>query len=195
MILQLVTDESGKITHAAHNGDTPYAVDRVEVVKLEELDANPAVVEGKKRLHLGCGNTRLDDAVNVDYVKTDAVDVVYDLSHTPWPKWWAPDNYYEHVEAFDIIEHFVHVIPVIEQIYRTLKKTGTLHIHTTSWNTPQSFTDPSHHHFFTPQSFDYWDPSTFFGSKYGWYRNGSGVMRIISARQDGQEMDFWLMKE
>lgn len=164
---------------------------RDEMRAMEE-DFDPSIVEGKPILHMGCGETHVDNAVNVDYVETGATDVVFDLESTPWP--WAPDNHFDHIEAVDIIEHFVHVVPVVNEMYRVLKPGGTIHIHTTHWQTPNSFTDPSHHHYFTERSFDYWDPDTPFGKKYGWYRNNSGVLRVKHAFRHGQELDIMLEK-
>ena len=192
MRLDLVLKDN-QIVGVRHNSGAMQPVTEVVVSDWSEPDHEP-VYEGKHTLHLGCGATRLPDAVNVDYVKTDASDVVFDLSLTPWPEWFAPSNYYDHVEAFDIIEHFVHVVPVINEIYRVLKPGGTVHIHTGRWNTPNSFTDPSHHHYFTTSSFDYWDSSTFFGSNYGWYRANSGEMKVERAEEHGQELDFLLRK-
>lgn len=158
----------------------------------DEVEVDPSVLEGKTILHMGCGSTRIPDAVNVDYVETDATDIVCNLERTPWE--WAPDAYFDHIEAVDIIEHFVHVVPVMNEMYRVLKPGGTIHIHTTHWQTPNSFTDPSHHHYFTEHSFDYWDPATFMGSKYGWYRNNSGEMKVQHASRHGQELDVLLYK-
>lgn len=167
--------------------------EELKKIEAEEKAAlfNPDVMKGKTVLHMGCGETHVDEAVNVDYVETSATDVVFDLEQTPWP---FPDESFEHIEAVDIIEHFVHVVPVINEMYRVLKPGGTIHIHTTHWQTPNSFTDPSHFHYFTEHSFDYWDPKTFMGSKYGWYRNNSGEMHVQAAFRHGQELDVTLWK-
>lgn len=151
----------------------------------------PPPLDGMHTLHMGCGDTRIPMALNVDYIATSATDWVYNLEQTPWP---LPDEHFQHIEAVDIIEHFVHVIPVVNEMYRVLRPGGTIHIHTTHWQTPNSFTDPSHFHYFTEHSFDYWDPRTFMGSKYGWYRANSGVMHVIHAVRHGQELDVKLQK-
>jgi hypothetical protein len=36
-------------------------------------------------LNLGCGDTKIEGAIGVDIRKTDATDVVHDLSVCPWP--------------------------------------------------------------------------------------------------------------
>jgi SAM-dependent methyltransferase len=174
------------------NREELKAVIREVLAEEKRTEFDPKVLEGKTILHMGCGETRVENAVNVDYIKTDATDVVFNLETVPWD--WAPDEFFEHIEAVDIIEHFVHVIPVINEMYRVLKPGGTIHIHTTHWQTPNSFTDPSHFHYFTEHSFDYWDPATFMGGKYGWYRANSGVMKVQHAFRHGQELDVLLYK-
>ena len=158
-------------------------------------DISGDILRGRSVLHMGCGETKIDGALNVDFVATAATDLVYDLSVTPWPTVWAPDEYYDHIEAVDIIEHFVDCWSVIREMYRVARHGATMHIRTTHCRTEQSFNDPQHHHFFTLGSFDYFDPGTWRGRKYAWYRAGMGVMKILEARPDGQELEFRLRKE
>jgi hypothetical protein len=48
------------------------------------VDIDPALLEGKRILHMGCGDTRMEGALNVDYVETKATDLVFNLERTPW---------------------------------------------------------------------------------------------------------------
>jgi SAM-dependent methyltransferase len=140
-------------------------------------------------INLGCGDTRMEDAVNVDFRQTDAVDVRHDLSIYPWP---FDDNEFNNVHATDIIEHMLWVVLFIDECWRIVKPTGHLYIRTTYFRSEQSYKDPTHLHFFTLDSFDFFDPDTDTGTKYPWYseRKWTVVKKGIS----GQETVFDLQK-
>lgn len=144
-----------------------------------------------KALNLGSGHLIPDDreVTNVDIRPQVEPDILWNLDHYPWP---VPDESYDEVYALDIMEHLEHVFTAMEEIHRILKPEGKLYIHTTYWKTENSFTDPSHCHYFTFQSFDYFDERTPFGTKYGWY---SYARYFIESRYaDGQDLAFILRK-
>ena len=142
-----------------------------------------------KDLNLGCGNRKANDyCLNVDCRKTPITDLVWDLRFRPWP---FPRNKFENVYAFDILEHFVYVLPVMDELWRVTKPGGFLHIRTTYFNTENSYRDPTHFHYFTTESFDYWDPSTDTGSKYPYSKR---KWRVVEKKRDGQELLFLLQK-
>lgn len=112
------------------------------------------------RLHLGCGNVRLDGFVNIDYVKTDAVDVLCDLSLPDWP--WA-DNSVEYATSSHVIEH----LPMREDITldgfvvffnelgRVLQPGGRAEIRAPYGKSQRAFQDPTHRRFIVENSFLY----------------------------------------
>lgn len=144
-----------------------------------------------KALNLGSGHKIPEDreVTNVDIRPQVEPDILWNLDHFPWP---IPDNAFDEVYALDIMEHLEHVFPAMEEIHRVLKDGGVLYIHTTHWRTQNSFTDPTHKHFFTFESFDYFDERTGFGSKYGWYSYAKFF--IESRYADGQELAFVMKK-
>lgn len=89
------------------------------------------------KLHLGCGRMRLDGYVNMDIIKTPAVDVVGDTRELPYA-----DNSVDIIESYHVIEHFpvclqanlnsaygekyAALIQVLEEWKRVLKKDGLL---------------------------------------------------------------------
>ena len=80
------------------------------------IDAPPMV-----KLDLACGNAKAEDFVGVDIAKTEAVDVVHDLSQAPWP--FVSDSidearcshFFEHLEPKERIVF-------MNELYRVLKK-------------------------------------------------------------------------
>ena len=119
-----------------------------------------------KTLSIGAGLRRHEGAIHHDKRPLPGIDVVHDLEIFPWP---FKTQDFGKIIAFDIIEHLTDVIKTVEECHRILIPNGSLCIHTTYWNTKQSFTDPTHKHWFTENSFDFFCPGTFFGDNYGFY--------------------------
>lgn len=140
-------------------------------------------------VNLGCGNKKLKDCIGVDFRKTEAVDILHDLRIYPWP---FEDEQFENIMAKDIIEHMVEVIPFIDECWRISKPDGHLYIRTTYFMSEQSYRDPTHYHYFTLESFDYFDPDTILGVQYGWYSNRK--WKVCRRARDGQETIFVLQK-
>ena len=140
-------------------------------------------------VNLGCGNIKLKNCIGVDFRKTDATDVVHDLRCYPWP---FEAGQFENVIAKDIIEHMIEVIPFIDECWRIVKPNGHLYIRTTYFMSEQSYRDPTHYHYFTLESFDYFDPDTILGTQYGHYSDRK--WQLCRRAIDGQEVKFDLKK-
>jgi len=94
---------------------------------------NPVVVRWRYRLrivdkkplklHLGCGNRRLEGYVNIDLRKTGATDLVCNIRKLPYP-----DNSAELIETYHVIEHLPrHELPkVLSEWNRILMHGGSL---------------------------------------------------------------------
>lgn len=102
-------------------------------------------------LHLGCGENRIEKAVNVDIMKTAATDRVVDLNETPWP---FNSGAYDHIVAEHVLEHLDSVDLALHNCARVLRQGGTLrvawpvglnqdadpdHEHRWTWKTPEFF--------------------------------------------------------
>lgn len=142
-----------------------------------------------KTLSIGAGNRRHEGAVHCDIRPLKGIDVVHDLNVHPYP---FEDMSFELIIAFDIIEHLDNVIKCIEECHRILIPTGHLWIHTNYWNQKQAFTDPTHRHFFSEESFDYFCPATFLGQTYDYY--SPCKFKKIGWRMDCTEMIIELEK-
>ncbi len=104
------------------------------------------------RLNLGCGRDVRHGWVNVDKVKLDGVDVVHDLDMFPYP---FDDNSVDYILMKHTLEHLDDVVRVMEECHRILKPNGRLEIIVPYYKYKSAFTDPTHRHFFTEQSMDY----------------------------------------
>ncbi len=145
-------------------------------------------------VNLGCGERRIEGAqetvVNVDFRKTSITDVVHDLRDFPWP---FSDEQFERAYALDIIEHMLEVVPFLDEVWRILRPGGALFIRTTYFEAEQSYSDPTHCHYFTLDSFDYFDPETVFGKRYHWY--STRKWHVVDRALCGQDACFELRKE
>jgi SAM-dependent methyltransferase len=103
-------------------------------------------------LNLGCGQKRLDGAINLDRVAWVKPDVVHDLDQFPWP---FEDNQFNDVRANDVIEHCSDVIATMEEIHRVSRSGAIVRITTPHFSSANSFTDPTHRYHFSYFSFHY----------------------------------------
>jgi hypothetical protein len=123
--------------------------------------------EGALRLNLGCGNDILQGYVNHDVFRhRPEVDVTHDLRQLPWP--WG-DECAEIIRLLDVLEHLPEVVPILDESWRILKPGGVLHVRVPHYQSENTWLDPTHRRGFHLDSFDYFDPETAWGTKYGFY--------------------------
>jgi len=80
-----------------------------------------------KKLNIGSHNKKLKGYINVDALDLPNVDVVCDLTKTPWK---FDDNSIDEIVAVEFLEHlsFKYTSKVLYECFRILKKGGKLHI-------------------------------------------------------------------
>jgi len=108
-------------------------------------------------LHLGCGNEKAPGSIGIDHNPRSGADVIHDLNRFPYP---FPDNRFDRVIADNILEHLDDIPKVMEEIFRITKHGARVLISTGHFTAVDSFTDPTHKHFFTSRTFDYFIPGT-----------------------------------
>jgi len=146
-------------------------------------------------LNVGCGwlrfkkTLRAGKEITLDKNPSVNPDIVHDLEQYPWP---VLDESVDVVVAVDVVEHLDNVLEMVEECWRVLRSNGTLFIRTGTFN-EQGFTDPTHKHWFTLNSFDYFDPSTEKGLVYGFYSNYK--FKITTKGESGYELVFHLQKQ
>ena len=152
------------------------------------------------KISLGCGTEpeEGDEWLNVDIVKLDGIDVVYNLMNYPWT--FAEDNSIEYIKAKDIIEHMAthlpdgrnSVIAFIEECHRILKTGGILFIQTPSWEADFFWIDPTHVRPFDKRSFDFFDDTTDFGRSTGFYSECQ--FKVTCVELENKNLQFTLVK-
>lgn len=109
----------------------------------------------KRTLHLGCGSSKIKGAKGIDILNLPGVDVVHDLNKFPYP---FKANQFDNIFAEHILEHLDNLQKVVEEIYRITKYGGLIKIIGPHYTSVDAFTDPTHKHFLTSRSFDYFIP-------------------------------------
>lgn len=108
-----------------------------------------------KKINLGCGNKKIFGFIGVDHIKTAAVDITHDLNITPYP--FAADSVDE-IIADNVLEHLNDVIEVMEEFYRICQNGAIIKISLPYYKSSGAFSDLTHQHFFTENSFQYFSP-------------------------------------
>jgi len=107
------------------------------------------------KLNLGCGHKKIFGFIGVDYIKTAATDVVHDLNITPYP--FAAGSVDE-IIADNVLEHLTDVMATIEEWHRLCRNGAIIKINLPYYKSSGAFSDPTHKHFFTENSFQYFNP-------------------------------------
>lgn len=145
-------------------------------------------------LELGVGNNpKIDKAVRHDRYPREGVDVAHDLNVMPWP---FEDGQFDLVVANDVFEHLdVPVVDWLNECWRILKGGGGLWFRVPKFGTPNHVIDPTHIRGFHISSFDFFVPGTHWHENNGKFYNPKGWWWAKeSARQEGDNLAFWLRK-
>ena len=115
-----------------------------------------------KILELGCGKRPYkakpgEEVIHLDRVKLPHIEVVWDLNKFPYP---FKDNEFDIVIARHVLEHLDNLVRAMEEIWRISKPGGIIKIMVPYFSNIGAFSDPTHKHFFTPHTFDYFQPDS-----------------------------------
>lgn len=105
-------------------------------------------------LDLGCGRRKREGCIGFDCQALEGVDVVGDANE----KLPFPDNYADHIYAYDFLEHINNDkrIHIMTEIWRVLKPNGILESFTPSTDGRGAYQDPTHFSFWNENSFHYY---------------------------------------
>jgi SAM-dependent methyltransferase len=127
-------------------------------------------------LDLGCGNRKREGATGIDVNPASQADVIHDLNTFPYP---FPDSSFDLIIADNIIEHLDDVIRVMEELSRIAKPGAELIITVPYFRSRWASIDPTHQHFFTSESFSYFDVDHVHYALYGYSKIRTGVRRVV----------------
>lgn len=133
----------------------------------------------KKILDFGCGTKRHPNSIGIDINPDSHADIIHNLDLFPYP---LEDDTFDEVWCDGIIEHLTDVVGVMEELHRVSKHGGKITIMTPYFTSLDAFTDPTHKHYFSSRSFDYFTGDF---PQYGFY---SSKARFIKRNVDIQ---FW----
>lgn len=129
-----------------------------------------------KILDLGCGKRKRKGAIGVDISEYTDADIIHDLNVFPYP---FADNEFDYIYADNIIEHLDNVVKVLEELHRISKNGATIKIIVPFFRSHYAFIDPTHKHFFTVRSFDYFDPEKDFNYLYKYSQRCFRVNKVL----------------
>jgi SAM-dependent methyltransferase len=110
------------------------------------------ILEGKRALDVGCGSRKLPGAVGIDVLRMPEVDIVYDLSIFPWP---LGENEFDVIFMSHCLEHMDDLLKTLSEIHRISRSGAHIIIQVPYFRSTDAYTDPTHRHFFTSHSLDY----------------------------------------
>ena len=145
----------------------------------------------KQILDFGCGNQKRPGAIGIDInPKTDA-DIIHDLNSFPYP---FADSIFDEIYADNVIEHLDNVIKVMEELSRITKPNGLVKIIVPYFRAKWAFIDPTHKHFFTTESFAYFQPGHIINQRYRYSDAKFSVDKIIFNEQIKRNWAFSILK-
>jgi len=129
-----------------------------------------------KILDLGCGFRKQGGMVGIDINPRSQADVIHDLNLFPYP---FDDSTFDEILADNTVEHLENLPQVMEEIYRIAKPGAIIKITVPYFRARWAFVDPTHRHFFTIDSFGYFDPDHTFKERYGYSNATFRVEKIV----------------
>lgn len=116
-----------------------------------------------KVLDLGCGNKKRSGAVGIDFNSRTAADIIHNLNDFPYP---LEDSSFDEIYLDNTLEHLDDVIRVMEEVHRIVKLGGLVKVIVPYFRSLWAHIDPTHKHFFTVNSFAYFDPANIICTRY-----------------------------
>ena len=95
------------------------------------------------KLNLGCGTSKREGFINLDWNAEVAPDITHDLNIFPYP---FPDRRFSYIEAVHVLEHLDRPFLVMRELHRILKPGGRLVIKVPHFS--RGFTHAEHAHGF-----------------------------------------------
>ncbi len=133
-------------------------------------------IPAKIILDLGCGKKKRDGAIGVDYSDRHGADFIHDLNLFPYP---FESDTVDEVYLDNILEHLDDPMRVMKEVHRISKRGGLVKVIVPYFRSMWAFIDPTHKHFFTVDSFAYYDPRHVICQRYDYTDTRFFVERIV----------------
>lgn len=117
----------------------------------------------KKILDLGCGKKKREGAIGVDFSNRHDADVIHDLNVFPYP---FDGDSIDEIFIDNVLEHLDEPLKVMEELHRICKPNGLVKVIVPYFRSVWAFIDPTHKHYFTVDSFAYYDPRHIICQRY-----------------------------
>ncbi len=140
-------------------------------------------------LDLGCGKKKRIGAIGVDFSDRHQADVIHDLNVFPYP---FESESIDKVYLDNVIEHLDKPMRVMEEVHRICKPGAAVKVIVPYFRSPWAFIDPTHQHFFTVDSFAYYDPDTIICKRYDYVKTRFKVEKV--AFNEGLINSGWIKK-
>ncbi|OGK09914.1 hypothetical protein A2767_01830 [Candidatus Roizmanbacteria bacterium RIFCSPHIGHO2_01_FULL_35_10] len=114
------------------------------------------------KINLGCGQKYLKGFINTELNKSVKADLYFNLNKFPYP---FRNSYATYILMDNVLEHLDNVIKVMQEIHRILKPNGMVKIIVPYFKSDGAYQDPTHKHFFTEKSMDYFS----YSGEYNYY--------------------------
>jgi predicted SAM-dependent methyltransferase len=129
-----------------------------------------------KILDLGCGKKKRPGAIGVDYSDRHNADIIHNLNVFPYP---LMDNEFDEIYLDNVLEHLDDPMRVMEEVHRISKTGGQVKVIVPYFRSVWAFIDPTHQHFFTVDSFAYYDPDHLICQRYDYVKTRFKVERVV----------------
>lgn len=111
-----------------------------------------SIFNRERVLDVGCGSRKLPGAEGIDVVPSSDAEIIHDLSSFPWP---YNDNSFDVILMNHSLEHMDDVLKTMTEVHRIAKKGAHIVIQVPHFRCLDAYVDPTHRHFFTSRSLDY----------------------------------------
>lgn len=127
-------------------------------------------------LDLGCGKRKRPGSTGIDMNARSSADIFHDLNVFPYP---LADSSFDEIYLDNVLEHLDNVIAVMEEVHRIVVPDGMVHVIVPYFRSRWAFMDPTHRHFFTVDSFSYFDPSHIICQRYDYTLARFAIEKIV----------------
>jgi SAM-dependent methyltransferase len=103
-------------------------------------------------LDLGCGRAKTPGAIGADLNRRSHADVILDLDQLPLP---FHDNSFDSLVANSVVEHVEDIVRFMEEVHRVCRPGARVHLVTPHFSSADAYADPTHRHYLSLRSFDY----------------------------------------